>query len=204
LHYLSLLGGDLRGTDAVRQWVQRHRRCHRLVTHDGTLRVRTLQLTESFELDVEIAATRWCRTSAGHHRARAEAVGRARAVTSEVDRRRRPRRLVAMVTPDVGVEQRPIDILVRWLRDEWDGPYVFTDVRVDRHETADGSAEACYIFPVIKGGPDTDFDAADLSEVDIAVRDKAMELGLEYPWFVFVQVSDPDEPMEDDDPDPVG
>jgi hypothetical protein len=109
-----------------------------------------------------------------------------------------------MVTPDVGVEQRPIDILVRWLRDEWDGPYVFTDVRVDRHETADGSAEAWYIFPVIEGGPDTDFDAADLSEVDIAVRDKAMELGLEYPWFVFVQVSDPDEPMEDDDPDPVG
>ena len=112
--------------------------------------------------------------------------------------------VVRMSARDVGVEQRPIDLLVRWLRHEWQGPYEFIDVRFDRHETADGEREAWYIFPVIEGGPDADFDADELSEVDIAVRDKAMELGLEYPWFVFLKVSDPEEPMEDDDPDPAG
>lgn len=35
--------------------------------------------------------------------------------------------------------------------------------------------------------------------VDIAVRDKALELGLDFPWFVLVTVSHGDEPMEDDD-----
>lgn len=109
-----------------------------------------------------------------------------------------------MVTSDASVGHRPIDALSRWLRDEWVGPYDFIDVRVDRHETADGEDVAWYIFPVIEGGPDTDFDAEHLSQVDIAVRDKAMELGVEYPWLVFVRVSDPDEPMaDDDDPDAV-
>jgi hypothetical protein len=105
-----------------------------------------------------------------------------------------------MLTKDMAdIEERPIDALKRWLLHEWQGPYDFIDVRIERRVMGNGREEAWYIRPVIEGGPDTDWDARELCVVDIAVRDKALELGLDFPWFVFVTVSDGDEPMEDDD-----
>jgi len=72
-------------------------------------------------------------------------------------------------------------------------------VVIDRHETADGREEAWYISPVVEAGPDVDWDAEALGALDIDVRDKALELGLQYPWLVFVRASHGDEPMEDDE-----
>lgn len=85
----------------------------------------------------------------------------------------------------------------RWLLEDWAGLLRPRSVQPLRSEDADG--RDAWFFVLTLPDPEEEeetWNADDLADLRRAVRDKALEVGLSYPWYV-VPRTERDEPVED-------
>jgi hypothetical protein len=81
------------------------------------------------------------------------------------------------------VAEGPVEELKRWLLHDWKGSLRPDDVTPLRGEDADGR-EAWYLLLTLPEPDRETWDPDDLAELRRAIRDKALEVGLAYPWYV--------------------
>ncbi len=79
--------------------------------------------------------------------------------------------------------ESPVEALSRWLTDEWAGPLRPTEVIPFRGEDAE-EREAWYFVLVLPAPSGETWDPEEFAELQRAIRDRALEVGLPYPWYV--------------------
>ena len=99
-----------------------------------------------------------------------------------------------MVRPTVA--EHPAEKLKHWLLHEWGGRLRPFEVRSVQAEDADGR-DAWFFLLILPEPEEETWDADDLAELRRGVRDKALEVGLTYPWYL-VPRTEHDEPVEDE------
>ena len=96
-------------------------------------------------------------------------------------------------------DQRAAEELRAWLAGQTFGAAHPVDVRLRRGQ--DSSGEGAWFVEVVLPDPDPaegTWPVEDLIDLDRATRDKALELGVSWPWYVVFQPVT-DEPQEDED-----
>lgn len=94
--------------------------------------------------------------------------------------------------------ENPVETLKQWLLNDWKGALRPTEVMAVRGEDADGR-DAWYFEIVLPDPLDETWDAAELSRLQHGVRDKALEVGLAYPWYVIPRTKDDETPEDEED-----
>jgi hypothetical protein len=104
------------------------------------------------------------------------------------------------VTPQATAVDRPEDVLREWLATATFGTLHAVDVHVTRDLDAD--QRDAWFFDVVLPDPSDDEDTwpvEDLTGMHLAMRDKALELGLAWPWYLRFRPETEVTPEEPDD-----
>lgn len=95
----------------------------------------------------------------------------------------------------------PVEAIRKWLTNDWDGPLRPVDVIAVRGEDAE-EREAWFLTLLFPSPTGETWDAVQFAELQRAIRDKALEVGLPYPWYVIPRAVDvEEEPIPEDDMD---
>lgn len=99
--------------------------------------------------------------------------------------------------------ERPEELVSQWLTNDWAGE--LRPLRVDVTSGEDWRGRESWYFHLILPDPVGDtWDPDAFAEIQRAIRDKALEVGLSYPWYVLPEIEDDDTVYEDDfDPWPL-
>lgn len=90
----------------------------------------------------------------------------------------------------------PAEQVREWLLNEWDGRLRPREVHAAQDSDADG--RSAWFFELVLPDPEGEtWHADDLAELRRAVRDKALEVGLSYPWYLLPR-TEQEEAVEDD------
>lgn len=96
--------------------------------------------------------------------------------------------------------ENPAHALQRWLTDERVGPLKPERVDLIRSEDAD-EREAWYFYLILPDPAGETWDPEQFAQLQREFRDKALELGLPYPWYVIPRTAASDEVVAEDDSD---
>lgn len=97
---------------------------------------------------------------------------------------------------NVTISEHPADPVKAWLLNGCDGRLRPNEVRLT--QSTDAASRDARHFELVLPDPEGEtWSADDLAELRRAVRDKALEVGLRYPWYV-VPRTEHDEAVEDD------
>lgn len=97
--------------------------------------------------------------------------------------------------------ENPVHALQHWLTDERVGPLKPERVDAIRGEDAD-DREAWYFYLILPEPTGETWDPEQFAQLQREFRDKALEFGLPYPWYVIPRTATSDEGAEEDDADP--
>lgn len=96
--------------------------------------------------------------------------------------------------------ENPVDALQRWLTKERTGPLKPLRVDVIRGEDAD-DRDAWYFHLILPEPSGETWDPEQFALLQREFRDKALDLGLPYPWYVIPHTAPTEEPVLEDDAD---
>lgn len=93
-----------------------------------------------------------------------------------------------------------VEVIRHWLTEDWEGP--LRPVRVDAVRAEDAEdREAWFLYLVLPAPSGDTWDPDEFAAIQRAIRDKALEVGLSYPWYVIPR-SDVEETEFEDDAEP--
>ncbi len=98
------------------------------------------------------------------------------------------------------VADSPAEAIRRWLLDEWNGALRPQEVLNLFGEDADGR-DAWYFVVLLPEPAEETWDPEALSDLARGVRDKALEVGLPYPWYVVPRTASDEAQEEDEEED---
>lgn len=94
--------------------------------------------------------------------------------------------------------ENPVEAVREWLLHDWRGALRPIDVFPLLADDADGR-EARFFVVVLPDPEDETWDPVALADLERAFRDKALEVGLPYPWYVLPRTQGDEVPEDDED-----
>lgn len=94
--------------------------------------------------------------------------------------------------------ENPVEAVKEWLLHDWKGSLRPIDVAPLLSEDSDGR-DAWFFVVILPPPQDETWDPAELAELQRGLRDKALEVGLPYPWYVVPRSQGEEEVPEDDE-----
>lgn len=94
--------------------------------------------------------------------------------------------------------ENPVEAVRSWLLEQWDGELRPNDVTALQSEDSEGR-DAWYFVVILPEPKDETWDAAAIADLQRGIRDKALEVGLQYPWYVVPRTRNDEIPEDDED-----
>lgn len=91
----------------------------------------------------------------------------------------------------------PAEVIRHWLTEDWKGP--LRPLRVEAVHAEDAEDRESWFFYLVLPSPSGEtWDPGEFAALQRAIRDKALEVGLSYPWYVIPRPDEEESELEDD------
>ncbi len=92
---------------------------------------------------------------------------------------------------------RPVEVIRHWLTEDWEGP--LRPIRVEAVQADDAEDRESWFFYLVLPAPSGEtWDPEEFAALQRAIRDKALDVGLSYPWYVIPRSDEEESALEDD------